>query len=573
MRALAAALLVVTGSAGCSNPCADARSGETCVVLTVKGSLHTLQQLFVSSSIAGAPAKTQYSPMSAMGNYSLPFDVGLIYAAGEVGDVVLTADGVVDGAFKAEGMTFFSLDGVTSRLRATVILDGTPMVPDMATAPPDLTPPSTDMATLVTTKLVAGSFDAVVSSDNVIAAITHSNQTLQIYDTSGTLQISLDSGASVNALYVTDNLVVYCVNPVAIGTTGNQSCTLKAWKPGSANATQLGSGVYPFAAGFSPDGNTIAWRQNVDATATKADVIASINGTQTTLATQLPLAASWFYATTGAVYATVPGTGAQIDIARLTTAPAVHICQNCDQFVLSSDLSQIAARAAVAGNLGKVVVGATSINTLNGLGTLTPSPNADVSRLIDFYPGRVMYVSASGSSYNLIGYDTAANSVTMRDTGIKSIWFTTPDMVAFSSITRNSDGTGDLWLVSKTSGSDVIFSAGPGRPWDYTADDYFTFNEQPAGGAPNFFVTAGQNVSATALFTLKMPSSDAVFLDASHIVCFQAADKLLVEDFTVDKGFLFNATIVDFDVDRAKKRLLFVLSEGSARDGIHQYLY
>jgi hypothetical protein len=578
MRALAV-ILALAGAVGCSaNPCADAGPTDVCVILTVtsdNGYIRSVQQLNVAATVDGNTVGMHRSPTVPM-SYSLPFDIGLIFPGSDAyHDVSLRVDGVTAGSFSAEGTVNFTLSG-GPRQRETVALDGAPALPDMTMAPPppDMAMPA-DMAMLVTTPLVLDSFDNVVSSDNLIAAITHSDQTLRIYNTSGNLQVALDKGTSVNALYVSDNIVVYCVNFVAIGTTGKQSCTLKMWKPGSANATTLGSGVYPFAASFSSDGNTIVWRQNIDtATATKADIMASIGGTQTPLATALPLNVSWFSASTNLVFATVFGTTAgQFDVARLTTgAAAVHICQNCDQVILSSDETMVAARAAVSGSFGKVAVGAVSINTVNGL-TATTFPNSDVSRLVDYYPGQVSYLSAGASSNSLVVYATGPNTVTTRDTSIQSIWFTTADMVAFSSRALGSDGTGDLWLVSKSSGSDQLFSAGPGIPWDYSSDDYYTFNEQPAGGANAAFVNAGHGVSSTSLFTLKAPTSDGVFLDVNTVVCFRGTNKMLIEYPNINQGFLFNSTVVDYDVDVAKKRVLFVIQNGMSGDGIYQYNY
>jgi hypothetical protein len=567
------AVIALGAATGCSsNPCADAGPSDLCVILTVKtdnSNLRSLQQLNVAATVDGTAIGMHRSPPDHVGDYSLPFDIGLIFPGTDDGRAIdLVVDGVANGSFTAEGVIHFTLTG--SRQKETVLLDGAPRPPpDMSPLPPpDLTPQSTDMGMLVTTPLTAGSFDRVLSSDNVIATITHADQTLQLYNPAGTLLVSLDKGVDISNVIVTDNIVIYCVSFVAIGTTGNQSCTLKMWKPGSANATTLGSGVYPVAAVFSSDGNTIAWRQNVDSTAMKGDIIASINGTQTTLATQMPLSNSWIWASTNVVFATIPSpTAGQFDVARMTTGTPVRICQNCDQVILSSDASMVAARAAVSGSVGRVAVGAASINTTNGL--MPTSPNSDVTRLVDYFPGSVSYL-ASGA---LKVYDTGAGTVTQRDSGIAFIWFTTQDMVAFSSKARASDGSGDLWLVSKSAGVDQLFSAGPGVAWDYSGDDYFTFNEQPTSGPSNYFVNAGHGVSSTPLFTLKAPTSDGVYLDANHVVCFNGTKKMVIQDFTLNRGFLFNSAIVDYDVDRGKKRLLFIIQNGSSGDGIYQYNY
>jgi hypothetical protein len=562
MRALVlAALTLVT--IGCNDPCAGAARDELCVALTVDSTrITTLQQLSVTASVAGGSVEMHTSPSQLMGQYKLPFTIGLIFPGLDGGsDVHLVAEGLANGAFTAQGALDFTLS-FAARQRQTLSLDDAPGTLDMA-------PPSTDMGMLAATPFAIGiSFDAVVSSDNVIAAITHADQTLQLYDANGIQLATLDKGVSANALLVTDNLVLYCITFVPIGTTTSQSCTLRLWKPGMMTATTLGSGVYPFTAGFSSDGSIVAWRQNIDKMAMSADVQASISGTVTTLATQLPLTSSWLSVGNGVVYATVQSaTAGQFDVARLAAGAApVRICQGCDQVVIRDDLAEVAARTAIgAGNVGKVVVGDVSINSANGLNTQgTISPSADVTRLVDYFPGQVTYLAGT----TLMSYAVGA-STTVLDTNLAGLWFTTSDMVATAHL-RNSDGSGDLWAVPKTGGAAQRLTNGPGVLWDYTSNDYYTFNQQPAGGAAAAFAQGWTTVAGTPLFTLNAPSHDAVLLDSGRLVCFTEPGTMVYQDIVSGTGFRFNSTIVSFDVDRKKQRLLFAVQNGNSHDGLYE---
>jgi hypothetical protein len=580
---LGLALVALCAAVGCGgNPCKDALVSDSCVILTVKSdNIHSIEQLSVTSSL-NMQTEMERSPTSFTGtDYSLPFDIGLIYPGSDVGTVDIIVDAEVGGSFRAEGKASFDLPSV--RGHVTVTLDGTPTLsptPDMAM--PDLAPSTADMAELPVTQLVPGTFDAVLSSDNEIAAITHGAAQLMMYDTMGNQQAALDNGANVNSLIVTDTLVAYCASPTAIGTTGKESCTLKIWKPGATTGTQLATGVFPFAGSWSTDLSAATWTQNPDSMAMKADRVALINGVTTTLATQLPLANSQGFAQSGVVFATTT-TGAaanQIDVVRQTTGAAVHICQNCDQFVVSSDGTQIAARGNISGAFGKIVVGATSIATTNGLGTSTTiSPNADVSRIVDFVsasngnPATIMYLSSNGASSTLYAYVPSAGTVSLRDSGVASIWYTTPDTVA-DAHTVKSDGSGDLWLAPKASASAVQFTTATGVVWDATGDDYYTFTTEPSSDTTGWFVVGGHGATQTPLFTFKAPSSDAVFLDTAHVVCYTTPNTMVYQDFVIGQGFKFNSTIVDFDVDRNKRRLLYVINgNGPTPNGIYQYTY
>ena len=592
----ASALSWMAAGCGASDPC-DGKAGTCLAVHVTSTQVSELDQVALGvSGSDGSLLASIAAPPTVDGLHSLPIDVPFALPPTAQGSLVLIGIAYRAHAIVAEGYMDVTIAAGDHR-KVTLSL-GPPLPSDTPDGGMDGGTGGGGGSAPAGTRLAAGAYNllSTTSDASYVAVVTgDTSHQLQVLDGGGRLLANLgetptldtDSGHYVGRLYAGGTLL-YEVAPVAIGSTGRQSSTLKAWTPRGGGAQTLGSGV-PGAGAFaaSRDGQVVAFARNVNATGATADLAyAPIGSTPLTLASATAASwLSWQLTPDGTLYALVDGAVAgQHDLLRAprpgSGAPA-RVCTNCSDFALSDDGTTVAAIATPVNGVGKVVVGSTALATTNGLGAATMAPSADAAWLAGFVPSRqsVLYYappSGGGPAWDLHQLDFAGTvATTPRVTGgvVQGVWMIDSGWLAFATQKSSSGAIDDVHVLPLPTGAALSYATGTtGELYDVSPSGArFTYVDESAAQTSGWRVEVGAPSGGAVATVAQLPvgSYGGTFVDEDDIVYFDLAkDQLAIARISTGAISIVAPSVVSYRYAADARRLVYVVSGTAASDGV-----